>query len=256
MLPFPTLSAMAILAFVSISSNKDPISQLHGEYRDIKVSTQTEAITTFLDGTNHDKERLALRIQASPSRYAPAVFFHLAVYLFQQDDVEEALFWLYCGRIRTYFDIQRCTDQSVAGAAEILNNLVPPLLRLEQFIDLENSKRIMERAVEWDRETPHDYDARWIAFHGIGASLPEPAPGMATPLTIPEDQWDALAEKHRTEYFAQWMSDVSSISEEQLTLILAKYDELRAAEETPGDDDSADVDEETEDEALEAPTEY
>lgn len=69
-------------------------------------------------------------------------------------------------------------------------------------------------------------------MHGIRAFLPEPAPGTAEPLTIPQDQWTALAEKHRDGYLAQWLEDVSSITEEQLTQIQEKYDELLAAEES------------------------
>jgi hypothetical protein len=63
----------------------------------------------------------------------------------------------------------------------------------------------MKNAVQWDRETPHDYDARWIALHGIRAFHPKPAPGTAEPLTIPQDQWETLAEKHRDEYLTQWL---------------------------------------------------
>jgi hypothetical protein len=223
---------MAIWFTASFAFSGDEVSPLKGEYKEIKTTRESKAIKTFLEGTDEQKEKLASRIQEHPNRYAPAVFFHLSVYLYVQDEVDDALFWLYCARIRTYFDIQRCTDRSVEGAGEILNNLVPALLKLEQFQDLENSKQIMKNAVQWDRETPHDYDARWIALHGIRAFQPEPAPGTAEPLTIPEDQWETLAEKHRDEYLTQWLADLSSITEEQLTQIQEKYDELLAAEES------------------------
>ncbi len=228
----PLLTILAIWFTASFAFSGDEVTPLKGEYKEIRTSRESKAITAFLEGTDEQKEKVASRIQEHPNRYAPAVFFHLSVYLYAQDEVDDALFWLYCARIRTYFDIQRCTDPSVEGAAEILNNLVPQLLRLEQFQDLENSKQIMKMAVQWDRETPHDYDARWIALHGIRAFQPEPALGTAEPLTIPEDQWEPLAEKHRDGYLAQWMEDVSSVTEDQLSQIQAKYDELLAAEES------------------------
>ncbi len=159
--------------------------------------------------------------------------------------MDAAIFWLYCARIRTYFDIQRCTDRSVADGAEIVNSHVPQLLRLEQFQDIDNSKQIMEKAVQWDRTTPHDYDARWIALHGIRAFHPEPAPGTAEPLTIPEDQWEALAEKNREGYLAEWMEGISCITEVQLEQLQAKYDELLAAQE------ESDTNDEAGDEAIE-----
>ena len=90
----------------------------------------------------------------------------------------------------------------------------------------------MKNAVQWDRETPHDYDARWIALHGIRGFHPKPAPVTAEPLTIPQDQWETLAEKNRDEYLTQWLADLSSITEEQLAQIQEKYDELLVAEES------------------------
>jgi len=140
---------MAIWFTASFAFSGDEVSPLKGEYKEIKAIRESKAIKVFLEGTDEQKEKVASRIQEHPNRYAPAVFFHLSVYLYAQDEVDDALFWLYCARILTYFDIQRCTDRSVEGAGEILNNLVPQLLRLEQFQDLENSKQIMKNAVQW-----------------------------------------------------------------------------------------------------------
>lgn len=206
---------------------EDRVLPAKGVYKEIDTKREMQAISTFTKGTDEQKEKLAETIQEHPERYAPAVFFHLSCYLFEQEEEEDALFWLYAGRIRTWYDIKRCTDPSVGDSVEALNTQLPPLLRLIQFEDLDNAKRQMKRAIAWDRKTAHKYDARWIALHGIRASLPTPADGKETALTIPEDKWENLAETHRKEYHKTWLEDLKSITPEQMAQIEAKIEELR-----------------------------
>lgn len=52
----------------------------------------------------------------------------------------------------------------------------------------------VERVVTGDRATPHDYDHRWVALHGMGASA------GAAPLARPAAEWPAIAERTRAEY--------------------------------------------------------
>ncbi len=231
MLPLHLTIAIATGAFAFFSAPQPSNNSLKGEYREIRVAQEMDAIKAFTTGSEEAKSRWATRIEAAPSDYAPAVFFHLAIYQYEQEQVDEALAWLYRGRIRTYYDVLRCTDRSAAGAGDMLNGLLPARLRLEQFIDLEKSKRIMEQAIQWDRETPHNYDPRWIALHGIRASLPEPAPGYEEALTIPDEQWESLAEEHRSAYLTQWLQDVADLTDEQLDQIQVKYDQLSDAEQ-------------------------
>lgn len=228
MLPFHITPALAVLALTALTASKDSKNSLHGEYRDIQVIRELEAIRTFQAGDDQAKEEMASQVDSAPEQYAPAVFFHLAVYLHHQGRSDEALQWLYRARIRTYFDIQRCTDHSVGDAGAKLNQVVPSVLKLEQFMDLEKSKRFMQAAIQWDRDTPHDYDPRWIALHGIEASLPESPTVPQEPLTIPEEQWEALAEQHRRDYLDQWMQDISALTPDELEQIRAKYEELRS----------------------------
>ncbi len=152
------------------------VKPLTGEYAKIDTRRELKAIETFLNGTDEQKERLAEKIAEAADRYAPAVFFHLARYHHEQGDNDEALFWMYAGRVRTYFDIQRCTDKTVADAVEMLGEQLPQRLRLYQFEDIDNAKAILADVIEWDATTEHNYDARWIALHGLGSQLP-PAEG-------------------------------------------------------------------------------
>jgi hypothetical protein len=64
-------------------------------------------------------------------------------------------------------------------------------------------KKIVDRVIDWDTKTPADYDHRWVSLHGLkavnsglGISI---APG---PLTLPQAQWQDIAEKNRQSYRA------------------------------------------------------
>ena len=214
-----------------IATAEERVIPLKGIYKEIDTTREMQAISTFMKGTDEQKERLAETIQEHPERYAPAVFFHLSRYLFEQEEEDDALFWLYAARIRTWYDIKRCTDRSVGDSVEVLNGQLPPLLRLIQFEDLANAKSLMKKAIAWDRKTPHEYDPRWIALHGIKASLPQAADGKESSLTVPEEQWKDLAEKHRKEYHKDWLESLKTLGPEQLTQIEAKIKELRAEAE-------------------------
>ncbi len=219
------------------ATTEDRAVPLKGVYKEIQTTREMQAISTFLKGTDKEKEQLAERIQEHPERYAPAVFFHLSRYLFEQEEEDDALFWLYAARIRTWYDIKRCTDRSVEDSVEVLNQQLPPLLRLIQFEDIPNAKRLMKKALAWDRATPHEYDPRWIALHGLRASLPPAVDGKQASLTIPKIQWAELAETHRKDYHKTWLEDLQGLTPEQLEQIDAKIEELRDAAEDEEEDD-------------------
>ncbi len=200
-----------------------------GVYTQIDTRAEIQLIGNLQSGGGNQKKEAAREIMAHPGKYCPAVFFSLAAYLFYDGRTNDAIFWMYAGRIRTRFDIRRCTDETVADALEVLNQQLPELLRLAQFEDLKNARRIMEDALAWDRETPYDYDPRWIALHGLGAFRPAADQPSAEPLTIPEKKWAALAEKNRKEYLADFKADMDRITPKQLAEIKAKIAELQAA---------------------------
>lgn len=199
-----------------------------GVFAEIDTESSMQAIETLRSGSEEERVRIAEHIAANSAEYCPAVFFALASYHHQAGRTPIGLFWLFAGRIRTWFDIQRSTDRSVEAAADALGNSVPELLRLSQFEDLEESRKILARAVEWDRDTQHNYDECWIALHGLAPSLPDAEQKTRESLTIPEDQWEALAEKNRSEYYTAYANDTASMDAGQLDQIKAKIAELRS----------------------------
>lgn len=210
-----------------------------GVYAEIDTTRELAAITALRTGSDTEKAEMAAAVMQNSERHAPVVFFALATYLFQQDKVDEAMFWMYAGRIRVWYDIRRCTDSSVGDAITLLNDQLPELLRLSQFEDLDNAKSIVEKAVEWDRKTPYNYDPRWIALHGIRSFTPVPEEGHAVSLTIPEDQWARLAEEHRTEYLKTYVEDINSFTPDMMQQIVEKIAALRGTSELTGDEDAA-----------------
>jgi hypothetical protein len=198
-----------------------------GVFAEIDTESSREAMETLRSGSEEDRVQIAEQIAANSADYCPAVFFDLAGYHHNAGRTSIGLFWLFAGRIRTWFDIQRCTDRSVEAAADALGNSTPELLRLSQFENLEESRKILERAVQWDGDTDHNYDECWIALHGLGPSLPDAESKTRESLTIPKDEWDALAEKNRTEYQAAYIKQTSAMDESQLQEIKAKAAQLR-----------------------------
>ncbi len=207
---------------------EDNIVKPSGVYAQIDTRRDVRAVEALESGSAKEKAAAAQDVLGDAGRYCPAVFFPLAAYLFAQGQPDEALFWMYSGRIRAWYDVKRSADPSVADTVVLLNQGLPDLLRLTQFEDLDRARSTLDRAIAWDRDTPHDYDARWIALHGMGAFLPEPASGPRA-LTVPEDQWADLAETNRAEYLADYLADLAAVTPEQMTKIKAKILELKAA---------------------------
>ena len=234
------LLAPTQLADTSTNNNEQVhIVPPRGVYAEIDTTREMAAIAKLLGDSENEKAATAAELMQNSDRYAPVVFFPLATYLFQQGQADEATFWMYAGRIRTWYDIRRCTDTSVGDALTILNDRLPEILRLAQFEDLEKAKSIVQKAVEWDRKTPYNYDPRWIALHGIRYFTPVPDEGHDSPLTTPEDQWQTLSEELRTEYFQIFEEETNSFTPEMMEQILEKLESLRGNSELTGDENAA-----------------
>jgi hypothetical protein len=87
-------------------------------------------------------------------------------------------------------------------------------LRRAQFDDLGKLEAIVDRVVEWDKSTTYNYEYRWINLHGLNAlsiGLGE-ATANDKPLSMPQDQWPALAEKNRKEYLASLDAAIEQVT--------------------------------------------
>lgn len=203
--------------------------KLQGAFAEIDTQADVRAIET-LSGPGNARDRMAGEIAAASGDYSPAVFFSLAAHHASAGRMPVALFWMFAGRIRLWYDVQRSTDKSVEAAVDLLNNGLPELLRLSQFEDIEASTKIMNDAADWDKSTPHNYDACWIALHGLAAFLPDAASRTRESLTIPESEWEALAESNRTEYCKNYAAELAGFGADKILQIRERIAELRSRE--------------------------
>jgi len=165
-----------------------------GEHAEIDVSGAAETITA-LHGP--DPTATIEAVLAAPQRHTPPVLYALAAALFAGGRREEGATWYYSAQLRARFDVERCADPTVEDAVAILRERYGEPINRWAFTEARDRLRtIVERAVAWDRATPHAYDHRWINLHGMGAFGVSPG----EPLSRPEAEWPAIAEQVRTDY--------------------------------------------------------
>lgn len=172
----------------------------------IDTRLANDAIHVLVKGTPAQKQALFKTIKAHPEIYAPPVFYVLSHALFQEGQKEEGAFWFYAGQLRARYDANRSADASAKQAVAVLNQSYGFLINQYAHQDIPKLERLIAAVVEWDRRTPYRYDHRWISLHGLHAVLA----GLGgksvamTPdaLSVPEDQWPAIAEQTRAEYLS------------------------------------------------------
>jgi hypothetical protein len=162
-----------------------------GEHATVDVARQNAALAA-LHGP--DPAGAAAAVLAAPHAYAPPVLAATAAVLFAAGRRDEAAFWFYAAQLRARFDANRCADPTAAAAVAVLTRHYGPQINRHAFADPARLRATVERVVGWDRATPHDYDHRWIALHGMGAFT------GGAPLGRPASEWPAIAERTRAEY--------------------------------------------------------
>jgi hypothetical protein len=176
-----------------------------GEYAKIDTRVTNETIRILRRGPDELRNQRITDIQSRPQDYAPPVFYALSEALFQRGDRDDGAFWFYAGQLRARFDANRCTDPTAGQAVDALTQQFGPAINQYMFQDLAKLEALIPRVVEWDRNTPHNYEHRWINLSGtdaVQASLEKGPPNATRPLSHPEDQWDRIAERTRREYLA------------------------------------------------------
>lgn len=154
-------------------------------------------------------ENIAIRDNAiatiirNPELYNPTVFYKLSEILFLQGKKDDAMFWFYAGQLRARYDANRCADETARSAVSVLNENYGPQINKYAFEDLDKFEKIMSKVIEFDKNTKHLYDQRWINLHGMGAMMDELGDKKAQSRiqSLPIDEWAKIAEKTRNEYF-------------------------------------------------------
>lgn len=169
-----------------------------------------------LDGAaGNEADDLVEEIENKPEKYQPPVLSSLANYLYKNGKVDDAIFWLNAGRLRGNYDVSRCTDESAGEVMATLASRVLPDLRKAQFADINKFRRIVMTVIQWDKDTPHSYDQRWVNLYGIKAMTSALGDEEKTPrsLSVPRKEWDELADRARTDFQSSFEAAMKKRSE-------------------------------------------
>jgi hypothetical protein len=138
--------------------------------------------------------------------------------LFADGKVEEAVFWLNAGRLRTQYDAFRCADLLARNTSlRDMEAQVPEDLLRAELDRPALHERVIQEVLDWDETTPYFYDHRWIYQHGSGAYMaimgpeqaeeagfeeirdPDAEPGAHS---LPKSRWPELYQAAREQFRA------------------------------------------------------
>ena len=212
---FASLIFLLLLGFSATAEAEQVVVTPQDTYAEIDTQLATETMRALQKGSRKEKAQTIDAIKASPDKYAPPVFYLLSNVLFERGEKDEGAFWFYAGQLRARFDANRCADSSARQAVSALNQEYGPPINQYAFKDIPKLEALIQRVVEWDRQTPHNYDHRWINLHGMGAMLSGlGASSSDAKLSLPADQWELIAEKTRVDYldgFQQAMAQMKGM---------------------------------------------
>ena len=174
-----------------------------GEYAAIDNKPVVAAMQALGGTDTRARQKEIDAVLAHPDTFAPPVLYALSEALFQTGKKDDAAFWFYAGQLRARFDANRTTDETAREGVGLLNDRYGPAINKYTFTDIPKLEALIPRVIAWDRKTPHNYDGRWLAPHGMGSFTSDGTKGgKPAPLLFPKDQWDKIAEDTRKQYLA------------------------------------------------------
>lgn len=187
-----------------------------GVYAEIDVEFMNETMAVLMNGPPSERQQAIERIVANPQEYAPPVFYALSYVLYYDGQWDEAAFWFYAGQLRARFDANRSTDDTAAEAVSVLNQYFGPMINEYTMRDIPKLEQLVLKVIDWDRSTPYEYDHRWINLSGMDALMAslEPDDAQEIVLSLPEEDWEAIAEQTRVNYLEQFREVIVFLKEE------------------------------------------
>jgi hypothetical protein len=186
-----------------------------GEYGTIDTHLANDTLQVLTKGTPEDRARAIEAIQAHPENYAPPVLYALSNVLFASAKKDDGLFWFYAGQLRARVDANLCADSTARQAVDVLNQSYGPPINQYAYRDLPKLEKLIPKVVEWERRTPYHYDRRWINLHGMNAMLAglggTSSDTTPSALSLPREQWDAIAEKTRVDYLTGFLQAMAQL---------------------------------------------
>lgn len=183
----------------------------------IDVGLSKQAISALQGGNAAEADAAAARIQAEPSAYNPEAFYVLGKTLFDSGRRDEGAFWFYAGQLRARFDANRCADVEARQVVGSLTFAHGEAINKYTFQDPDKLMDLIRRVVEWDRTIPHDYDQRWINLQWneyMTVLYRRGKKHAVEPLSLPSDQWQAIAEETRLRYQSSMLEGIQDYKEQ------------------------------------------
>lgn len=229
---------IAMLVIISAStvmpiSAREIIVPARGEFAKIDMSRIKMAISALQSKDPAQRAAQIAEIEAHSERYAPPIFYYLSSILFREGKKEKAAFWFYAGQLRGRYDANRCADATARGEIDILNMEFgqPINVYMMQKENLDKLEQTIEKVLAWDKQTPHDYDQRWINLHGMGAMMEslevakdkgsavgfgqEQSGDKPAMMSLPEDQWPQILQATRDKYMQGFAQTMKKLRERQ-----------------------------------------
>jgi len=163
---------------------------LMGEFAQVD---QTKSQQTIAAIKNNDSETIDTVIN-SPEKFSPDVFFVLSDRLFRSNRKYDALVWAHLGLIRAKSDANKSLDSSVADAVAALGGLSGKPINIYGYTNISRLRSAITEAVVMDQEISREYDARWVALHGIDAQFEEKIAFR------PKSEWSDINDEARILY--------------------------------------------------------
>lgn len=166
-----------------------------GEYATVKTSDDIRIIRFLMRGTTEAKAAAVRKVLSAPGRFSPPVLFAVSAALMQQNRQDEGFFFYLAADLRAKYDAERCADDSARSGISSLSATFAPV----QYFRNNASKLypVLQKVIEWDTNTPYDYDNRWINMHGLKAFAEK---GNLDPLSFPKSEWPLIQERTRKSF--------------------------------------------------------
>ena len=179
----------AAILLSSCTTHTGTVVDPKGDFASIDVGKSNAEFALLLknDGTS------VQRVLQSPGNYNPAVLYALSSALFETGRLDEALPWFYLAQLRARSDAAKALDISARESVTILNNRFGPKINRHAFSDLQKLKAAVAHATALDTQIPRNYDARWIALHGMDAF------SKTTVRFEPKERWNSINQRVRDE---------------------------------------------------------
>lgn len=184
---------LMLIAIIALSSCALPTR--------VAVNPKGEFASIEVEPSNREMKLLSKRDPASiervtknPGGYNPAVLYALSDALFRSGRKDDAAYWYYLGQLRARSDANKALDFSARQAVGVLNQRYGSQINRYTFKDTARLRLTVSKVILSDQSIPRDYDARWIALHGMDAFDSDKVD------FAPRNQWKTINDTTRRQY--------------------------------------------------------